>query len=50
MTATLFLPWLRRGIGQGIADRDDLTSPLPLRPQLTAFIELTDDRRRRGVV
>ncbi len=43
MTGTLFLPWLRRGIGQGIADRDDLTSPLPLRPQLTAFIELTDD-------
>jgi hypothetical protein len=43
MSATLFLPWLRRGIGQGIGDEDTLTGPLALRPALTAFIELSDD-------
>ena len=43
MTATLFLPWLRRGIGQAIADPDTLSGPLALRPDLTAFIELADD-------
>ena len=43
MTATLFLPWLRRGIGQAIADPDTLSGPLALRPELTAFIELADD-------
>jgi hypothetical protein len=40
---TLFLPWLRRGIGQGIGDEDSLTAPLALRPELTAFVALTDD-------
>jgi hypothetical protein len=43
MTATLFLPWLRRGIGQAIGDPDSLSGPLALRPDLTAFIELSDD-------
>jgi hypothetical protein len=43
MTATLFLPWLRRGIGQAIGAPDSLRGPLALRPALTAFIELADD-------
>src|SRR5262245_33790540 len=40
---TLFLPWLRRGIGQAIGGADSLTGPLALRPELTAFITLADD-------
>jgi hypothetical protein len=47
MTATLFLPWLRRGIGQGIAGTDSLTAPLALRPALTAFVTLQDDEGGR---
>jgi hypothetical protein len=43
MSASLFLPWLRRGIGQGIGEPDDLARTLALRPELTAFITLTDD-------
>ncbi len=43
MTRTLFLPWLRRGIAQGIGDADPLDAPLALRPALKAFIELSDD-------
>jgi hypothetical protein len=40
---TLFLPWLRRGIGQAIGGADSLTGPLALRPGLTAFVTLADD-------
>jgi hypothetical protein len=40
---TVFLPWLRRGIGQAIGGADSLTGPLALRPELTAFIALADD-------
>ena len=43
MTAPLFIPWLRRGIGQGIGAADPLTGPLALRPQLEAFVTLADD-------
>jgi len=43
MTAPLFLPWLRRGIGRAIGTRDPLTGPLELRPALTAFVTVEDD-------
>lgn len=43
MSATLFLPWLRRGIGEAIGAPDDLTGPLALRPQVTASIAIEDD-------
>ncbi len=40
---TLFLPWLRRGIGQAVGGADSLSGPLVLRPELTAFVTLADD-------
>ena len=43
MTAPLFLPWLRRGIGRAIGSRDPLSGPLALRPALTAYVTLEDD-------
>ena len=43
MTAPLFLPWLRRGIGRAIGTRDPLSGPLELRPALNAYVTLEAD-------
>ena len=44
MSGPLFLPWLRRGIGQGLGVTDDLSGPLPHRGEIMAFVDLEDDQ------
>ncbi|MET0661794.1 MAG: hypothetical protein ABWZ42_01555 [Ilumatobacteraceae bacterium] len=45
MTSPRFLPWLRRGLSNGIGDVDaDPTAALPLRSAIKTIVELADSR------